>query len=116
MENELSGHGGRTVEGTRPLQQQLAGVTARRNAATSEDTVNETAKSEAQHEHPPHAYLCDACYAIRPLVIVDMHADDASGAYTEASDLRCDFCGFVIATLYVPKPKTQAIEALRRKA
>jgi len=26
------------------------------------------------------------------------------------------FCGFVIATLYLPKPKTQAIEALRRKA
>jgi len=50
------------------------------------------------------------------VVVVDMHADDASAAYTEASDLRCDFCGFVIATLYLPKPKTQAIEALRRKA
>jgi len=45
-----------------------------------------------------------------------MHGDDASGAYTEASDLMCGFCGFVIATLYVPKAKTQAIEALRRKA
>ena len=58
---------------------------------------------------------CEACQAIRPVVIVDMHAEDASGAYTEASDLRCDFCGFVFATLYVPKPKTQAIEALQRK-
>ena len=45
-----------------------------------------------------------------------MHADDASGGYTEASDLRCGAWGFVIVTLYVPKPKTQAIEALRRKA
>jgi len=45
-----------------------------------------------------------------------MHADDMSGAYREASDLRCDFCGYVIATLYMAKPKTQAIEALQRKA
>ena len=56
------------------------------------------------------------CQTIRPLVVVDMHGDDASGAYREASDLRCDFCGFVICTLYVPKARTQAIEALRRKA
>jgi len=56
------------------------------------------------------------CEMIRPLLIQDMHADDASGAYSEASDLRCGACGFVIATLYLPKPKTQSIEALRRKA
>ena len=65
----------------------------------------------------PHTHIwCDQCQTIRPVVIVDMHADDASGAYTDASDLRCDFCSFVIATLYLPKPKTQAIEALQRKA
>ena len=56
------------------------------------------------------------CQTIRPVVILDMHADDASGAYTETSDLMCGTCGFVIATLYLPKPKTQAVEALQRKA
>jgi len=65
----------------------------------------------------PHTHVrCDECETIRPAVIVDMHADDMSGAYREASDLRCDFCGYVIATLYMAKPKTQAIEALQRKA
>jgi hypothetical protein len=48
--------------------------------------------------------------------MVDMHKADASGGYTEASDLMCGFWGFVIATLYLPKPKTQAIETLWRKA
>ena len=65
----------------------------------------------------PHTHIwCNLCEMIRPLLIQDMHADDASGAYSEASDLRCGACGFVIATLYLPKPKTQAIEALQRKA
>ena len=65
----------------------------------------------------PHTHIwCDTCQAIRPVVIVDMHADDASGAYTEASDLRCDFCGFVIATLYLPASWAWASEALQRKA
>jgi len=65
----------------------------------------------------PHTHIwCNLCEMIRPLLIQDMHADDASGAYSEASDLRCGACGFVIATLYLPKPKTQSIEALRRKA
>jgi hypothetical protein len=41
------------------------------------------------------------------VVIVDMHADGASGAYSEASDLRCDFCSFAIAMLYLPKPKSR---------
>jgi hypothetical protein len=64
----------------------------------------------------PHTHVwCGLCRTIRPLLISDMHSDDASGAYTEASDLMCGFCG-VIATLYVPKAKTQAVEALRRKA
>src|SRR5215212_5690498 len=50
----------------------------------------------------PHTHVwCDACQAIRPAQIADMHADDVSGQYTEASDLRCGHCGFVIATLYL---------------
>jgi hypothetical protein len=43
-----------------------------------------------------------------------MHADDVSGRYTEASDLLCSVCGNHIATLYVPKSKTAAEEALQR--
>jgi hypothetical protein len=39
-----------------------------------------------------------------------MQADDASGQYTQASDLTCGYCRFVIATLYLPKSKTKAIE------
>jgi hypothetical protein len=62
----------------------------------------------------PHTHVwCDTCQAIRRAQIADMHSDDASGQYTEASDLRCGHCGFVIATLYLPKSKTKAIEALR---
>jgi len=61
----------------------------------------------------PHTRVwCEVCQTIRPIKIDDMHADDASGHYAEASDLMCAVCGFVIATLYLPKPKTQAIEAL----
>jgi hypothetical protein len=33
-----------------------------------------------------------------------MHADDATGQYTEASDLMCTVCSLVMATLYLPKP------------
>jgi hypothetical protein len=33
--------------------------------------------------------------------------------FTSASDLLCDACGFVVATLYSVKP---GIEALQRKA
>jgi hypothetical protein len=62
----------------------------------------------------PHTHVwCEVCQAIRPIKIDDMHADDASGQYTDASDLMCAVCGFVIAMLYLPKPKTQAIETLR---
>jgi hypothetical protein len=53
----------------------------------------------------PHTHVwCEVCQAIRPIKIDDMHADDASGHYTEASDLMCAVCGQVIATLYLPKP------------
>jgi len=63
----------------------------------------------------PHTHVwCEVCQAIRPIKIDDMDADDASGQYyTDASDLMCAVCGFVIAMLYLPKPKTQAIETLR---
>ena len=62
----------------------------------------------------PHTHVwCEVCQAIRPIKIDDMHADDATGHYTEASDLMCTACRLVIATLYLPKPKTKAIEALR---
>ena len=65
----------------------------------------------------PHTRIwCNASETIRPPLIEDMHAHDASGAYSEASDLMCGFCGFVIAPLYLPKPKTQAIEARQREA
>jgi len=54
----------------------------------------------------PHTHVwCNLCQMIRPLLLQDMHADDASGAYSEASDLRCGACGFVIATLYCPSPR-----------
>jgi hypothetical protein len=63
----------------------------------------------------PHTHVwCDVCQTIRPAAIVDLHGDDASGRYTEASDLRCGSCAFVIATLYVPKSRTSAIEAIQR--
>ena len=65
----------------------------------------------------PHTHVwCNLCQMIRPLIIEDLHADDRSGAYTEASDLMCGACGFVIATLYLSEPKAQRIEALQRKA
>jgi len=55
----------------------------------------------------PHTHVwCNFCQMIRPVLIVDLHADDASGAYTEASDLMRDFCGFVMATMYLPKAET----------
>jgi hypothetical protein len=46
--------------------------------------------------------------------ISDLHLDDVSGRYTEASDLFCSVCGNHIATLYVSKCKTTAEEALQR--
>jgi hypothetical protein len=53
----------------------------------------------------PHTHVwCEVCHAIRPLKIDDMHADDTTGHYTEASDLTCTVCSSVIATLYLPKP------------
>ncbi len=61
----------------------------------------------------PHTHVwCEVCQTIRPIKLDDMHADDATGHYTEARDLMCTVCGLVIATLYLPKPKTKAIEAL----
>jgi len=65
----------------------------------------------------PHTHVwCEACHAIRPLHIEDTHQDDTSGNYSEATDLQCAACGFVIATLYLSKAKTKAIEALQRRA
>ena len=54
----------------------------------------------------PHTHIwCDQCKAIRPLIISDMHRDDASGRFSEASDLLCGTCYLVIATLYMPISK-----------
>ena len=61
-----------------------------------------------------HAH-CDQCGTIRPFSIVDLPGDDVSGRFREASDLCCSDCGFIIATLYVPKPRTKAAEAINRQ-
>jgi len=61
-----------------------------------------------------HAW-CDQCETIRPLLIADMPGDDASGRFTEPSDIQCGACGFVIATLDMPKSKTVGEEALQRQ-
>jgi hypothetical protein len=66
----------------------------------------------SSHEHPHTHVWCEVCQTIRPIKIDDMHADDATGHHMEASDLICTVCGLVIATLYLPKPKTKANEAL----
>ena len=66
-------------------------------------------------EYATHACLLrDLCKAIRPMEISDLHGDDVSGRYTEASDLLCSVYGNHIATLYVSKCKTTAEEALQR--
>jgi len=42
------------------------------------------------------------------VVIVDMHADNASGGYTETSDLMCGACHHIIAMLYLAEPQREA--------
>jgi hypothetical protein len=57
-----------------------------------------------------HTHIwCDACQRIQPLQIVDLHKDDATGHYTNASDVHCGSCGYLIATLYLPKPGIAAL-------
>jgi hypothetical protein len=53
----------------------------------------------------PHTHVWyGVCQMIRPVWIQRSHEDDATGLFTEASDLTCVTCGFVLATLYVAKP------------
>ena len=58
---------------------------------------------------------CEQCGTIRPFRIVDLQGDDISGQFSDAADLQCASCGYVIATLYVPKPRKLAAEALGRR-
>lgn len=43
---------------------------------------------------------CDQCEAIKPLLIGEMDGNDVSGKFTDAADLLCKNCHFVIATIY----------------
>lgn len=53
---------------------------------------------------------CDCCECIRPLVIGSMEGDDVSGKFTDAADLLCGECHFVIATVFNPKtPPSQGV-------
>lgn len=71
------------------------------------------ADNSVQLMNTPHTDLwCDVSQTIRPVQVADMHADDTSGLFGEASDLVRGTCGYVIAKLYVPKPKMRAIDAL----
>jgi hypothetical protein len=65
-------------------------------------------RESAVNTAPTHV-SCEVCQMIRPLRIERSHEDDQSGQFTEASDLTCVTCGFVIATMYLAK----AIDALR---
>ncbi len=47
---------------------------------------------------------CDCCQSIQPLRTDDMPGDSADGKHTDARDLMCATCSFVIATVFNKKP------------
>ena len=49
-----------------------------------------------------HAY-CRNCEAIRPVNVSIMGGDDVGGNFTNATDLVCSDCAWIIATTYAPK-------------
>lgn len=64
----------------------------------------ECAMSEAyeagQREKHTHIY-CEIC-GISPVLYHHMYGNDISGKFTDATDIQCDECKLVIATLYNP--------------
>ena len=58
-----------------------------------------------------HIY-CDVCRSIQPMKIEPPNGTDATGRFTNASDILCATCGLIIATTY--QPNSSGADALRR--
>lgn len=61
-------------------------------------------KSEINTVHPniSHAW-CDMCEAIKPIRIDNMGGKDVSGTFFHPTDLVCNDCDCVAATLFANK-------------
>ncbi len=58
-----------------------------------------------------HIY-CGVCASVQPMVIEPPEGEDASGRFTNASDILCATCGLIITTTF--SPKRTGADALRR--